>query len=51
MMQRAANRMNRLIGDLLDAWQIESRSFLLETRPELPSAVVAIADGFEPERL
>jgi signal transduction histidine kinase len=40
MMQRAANRMNRLIGDLLDARQIESGSFLVEMRPELPSAVV-----------
>jgi len=40
MMQRAANRMNRLIGDLLDARQIESGRFLVEMRSELPSAVV-----------
>ena len=40
MMQRAAHRMKRLIGDLLDARQIESGSFVVETRPELPSAVV-----------
>ena len=40
MMQRAANRMNRLVGDLLDARQIESGRFLVEMRPELPSAVV-----------
>ncbi len=40
MMQRAGSRMSRLVGDLLDARQIESGRFLIETRPELPSAVM-----------
>jgi signal transduction histidine kinase len=40
LMQRAGGRMNRLIGDLLDARQIESGHFRVEMRPELPSAVV-----------
>jgi signal transduction histidine kinase len=40
LMQRAGGRMNRLIGDLLDARQIESGNFRVEVRPELPSAVV-----------
>jgi len=40
LMQRAGGRMNRLIGDLLDARQIESGNFRVEMRPELPSAVV-----------
>jgi signal transduction histidine kinase len=40
MMQRAGSRMSRLIGDLLDARQIESGRFVVETHPELPSAVV-----------
>jgi signal transduction histidine kinase len=40
MIQRAGSRMNRLIGDLLDAKQIEAGSFLVHMRPESPSAVV-----------
>ena len=40
MMERAATRMGRLIDDLMDARQIESARFLVETQPELPSAVV-----------
>ena len=40
MMQRAGNRMSRLVGDLLDARQIESGRFVVETHPELPSDVV-----------
>src|SRR5262245_18187925 len=40
MMQRAARRMNRLIGDLMDARQVKSGRFLIETHPESPSAVL-----------
>ena len=40
LMQRAGGRMNQLIGDLLDARQIESGRFRVEMRPELPAAVV-----------
>jgi len=40
LMQRAGGRMNRLIGDLLDARQIEAGNFRVEMRPELPSALV-----------
>jgi signal transduction histidine kinase len=49
MMQRAGGRMNRLIGDLLDARQIESGHFRVEMRPELPSAVVRdVLDMLQP---
>jgi signal transduction histidine kinase len=40
LMQRAGRRMSRLVGDLLDAKQVESGTFLVEMRPELPSAVL-----------
>jgi PAS domain S-box-containing protein len=43
IMSRAADRMNRLIQDLLDVRRIESGRLVLEPRPASPSALVADA--------
>jgi signal transduction histidine kinase len=43
MMRRAAERMNRLIGDLLDAKRIESGGLTVDPRPEEVTTVVSDA--------
>src|SRR3712207_8143153 len=43
IMRRAADRMNRLIGDLLDVRRIESGTLAVEPRPEAVTTVVGDA--------
>jgi PAS domain S-box-containing protein len=43
MMRRAAERMNRLIQDLLEVKRVESGRLTLESRPHLPAALVSDA--------
>ena len=43
MMRRAADRMNRLIQDLLDVKRIESGGLIIETRPEHAATIVGEA--------